>query len=47
MVPVMTTEALLNIWRHKIGPLLEDYFFDQPDEADKMDPARFWPELRQ
>jgi 5-methylcytosine-specific restriction enzyme B len=43
---VMTTEELLNVWRHKIGPLLEEYFFDQPDEVAKMDPARFWPELR-
>jgi 5-methylcytosine-specific restriction endonuclease McrBC GTP-binding regulatory subunit McrB len=47
MAPMMTSEVLLNVWRHKIGPLLEEYFFDQPDEAAKMDPARFWPELGQ
>jgi 5-methylcytosine-specific restriction protein B len=48
MAPVMTTERLLSVWRHKIGPLIEEYFFDRPDDAVTMnDPSRFWPELRQ
>ena|SRR5215471_13206609 len=41
----MTPDVLLRTWRHKIFPLLEEYFFDQADEAAKFDPTRFWPEL--
>ncbi len=31
--------------RHKIGPLIEEYFFDQPDIADQYRLERFWPSL--
>ncbi|HEY9404776.1 MAG TPA: AAA family ATPase [Pyrinomonadaceae bacterium] len=36
--------SLLKIWRRKIGPLIEEYFFDQPDVAVEFRPERFWPE---
>jgi 5-methylcytosine-specific restriction protein B len=47
MVDHMTPTVLWRTWLHKIGPLLEEYFFDQPDVAASFDPARFWPELGQ
>jgi 5-methylcytosine-specific restriction protein B len=45
MANPMTEEALLRVWRRKIGPLIEEYFFDQPDVARSFEPSRFWPEL--
>lgn len=35
---------LLKVWRRKIGPLIEEYFFDQPDVAAEFSPERYWPE---
>ena len=45
MRPTMTPDALQRVWRRKIAPLLEEYFFDQPDLVTSFDPAAFWPEL--
>jgi 5-methylcytosine-specific restriction protein B len=36
---------LLKVWRRKIGPLIEEYFFDQPDVAAEFSPERHWPEV--
>ena len=33
------------VWQRKIGPLIEEYFFDQPDVASTFTAAAFWPEL--
>jgi 5-methylcytosine-specific restriction endonuclease McrBC GTP-binding regulatory subunit McrB len=45
MADPMTPQRLRHIWRHKIGPLIEEYFFDQPDVASEFDGVRFWPSL--
>jgi 5-methylcytosine-specific restriction endonuclease McrBC GTP-binding regulatory subunit McrB len=45
MKELLTADDLLAIWRRKIKPLVEDYFFDQPDIAAAFLPERFWPEL--
>ncbi|MFC1559079.1 McrB family protein [Gemmatimonadota bacterium] len=42
MAPHMTREVLTRIWKRQIGPLIEEYFFDQPDLADKFTPEQFW-----
>jgi 5-methylcytosine-specific restriction enzyme B len=45
MAPEMSTERLRAVWNRKIGPLLEEYFFDQPDVAALFIASSFWPEL--
>ena len=39
---VMSTERLKRVWDRKIQPLIEEYFFDQPDLAADFTIARFW-----
>ena len=34
--------ALERAWRHKIGPLIQEYFFDQPETARSFTVDRFW-----
>jgi 5-methylcytosine-specific restriction enzyme B len=46
MLDPMTPDVLMGVWRRKILPLIEDYFFDQPEVVSGFDPARFWPELQ-
>jgi MoxR-like ATPase len=41
----MTADRLLAVWNRKIGPLLEEYFFDQPDLATAFTLDRFWPSV--
>ena len=41
----MTADTLWRTWRHKVFPLLEEYFFDQAEEAQKFDATQLWPEL--
>jgi 5-methylcytosine-specific restriction endonuclease McrBC GTP-binding regulatory subunit McrB len=36
-------DRLRHVWRHQIGPLIEEYFFDRPDLADDYVISRFWP----
>lgn len=45
MANPMTDSRLRHVWRHKIAPLIDEYFFDQPDIAAGYDAARFWPSL--
>ena len=40
----MTPARLRHVWRHKLGPLLEEYFFDQPDQAAAFSLATYWPD---
>lgn len=37
-------EDLQRAWRHKIGPLIEEYFFDEPDVAAGFSLEAFWSE---
>ena len=41
----MTTQRLRRVWMRQIGPLIEEYFFDQPDVATQFVLERFWPGL--
>jgi 5-methylcytosine-specific restriction protein B len=35
---------LLRVWTHQIVPLLEEYFFDEPDIANEFALESFWPD---
>ncbi len=39
----MTRQELERVWARKVGPLIEEYFFDQPDVARDFTLERFWP----
>ena len=41
----LTAERLKATWQRKTGPLIEEYFFDQPDVASTFVAGAFWPEL--
>ena len=41
----MTGPRLGNVWKRQVAPLVEEYFFDQPDVAASYDPAEFWPSV--
>ena len=41
----MTPARLRHVWSHKIRPLIEEYFFDQPDLAATFALRDFWPSL--
>ena len=43
MQPHMTLERLRDAWKYRISPLLEEYFFDQPDVAASFAFEQFWP----
>jgi hypothetical protein len=45
MTAHLTPDGLRSVWTRKIGPLIEEYFFDQPDVASTFVTASFWPEL--
>lgn len=46
MGPRMDVARLQATWSRKIRPLLEEYFFDQPEVvASVFQPEQFWPEL--
>ena len=45
MVDDMTPQRLAQIWARKLQPLIEEYFFDQPDVARDFQIAKFWPSL--
>lgn len=41
----MTAQWLRQVWARKLGPLIEEYFFDQPDVVEQFTPQAFWSEL--
>jgi MoxR-like ATPase len=43
MAKEMTAERVRWVWKRQIGPLIEEYFFDQPDIGSAFTPERFWP----
>ncbi len=43
MADPMTADDSARVWRRKIAPLIEEYFFDQPDLAAEFTLERFWP----
>ncbi|CAB4942018.1 unannotated protein [freshwater metagenome] len=38
-----TVEKLKRVWRHQVFPLIEEYFFDQPDQVEKFNFEELWP----
>ncbi|MBB3180079.1 MrcB family domain-containing protein [Variovorax sp. Sphag1AA] len=42
MRPSWSREMLQSTWRRKIYPLIEEYFFDQPDLLGQFELERFW-----
>jgi 5-methylcytosine-specific restriction enzyme B len=42
MADPMTPDELRRVWRHQVGPLIDDYFFDRPSLADEYKPENFW-----
>jgi len=42
MADSMTPVRLRRTWDHKIQPLIEEYFFDQPDVAATFQAGEFW-----
>jgi hypothetical protein len=45
MAEEMTPQRLLKVWRYKVGPLVEEYFFDQPNVLSEFSAPKFWPSL--
>jgi MoxR-like ATPase len=45
MAGLMTSAQLRRVWERKIGPLIEEYFFDQPDVASTFTVGAFWSEV--
>jgi 5-methylcytosine-specific restriction protein B len=45
MANPMTPKRLRNTWRRQLAPLLEEYFFDQPDIAAGFKIEELWPSL--
>ncbi len=39
----LTAGRLRNVWRRKVFPLIEEFFFDQPELAKEFSLERFWP----
>jgi 5-methylcytosine-specific restriction protein B len=46
MADVLDAARLRHIWRRQLLPLIEDFFFDRPDETDHLEPTQFWPSLK-
>ncbi len=42
MADDMTPDVLRRTWKRQIGPLIEEYFFDHPDDAADFSPSKFW-----
>jgi AAA domain (dynein-related subfamily) len=45
MADPMTPDRLRNTWRRQLAPLLEEYFFDQPDVAQSFQVDDLWPSV--
>jgi len=39
----LDARGISQIWHRKIFPLIEEFFFDQPDLAKQFSIERFWP----
>jgi MoxR-like ATPase len=47
MGQTMTREHLKRTWHHKVRPIIEEYFFDAPEQANQYEVSLFWPERDQ
>jgi hypothetical protein len=41
----MSSDRLRRVWSRQIYPLIEEYFFDQPDLARSFELTKFWPSV--
>ncbi len=46
MADPMTRAKLKRVWAHRIHPLIEEYFFDQPDLAKQYSISAFWYDVQ-
>ena len=46
MQPVFSPKSLTLVWNRQIKPLIEEYFFDQPDQVKLFELSEFWPGTR-
>lgn len=47
MAPVMDASKLRAVWDRQLFPLMQEYFFDQPDRAESYRVEELWPSLRE
>ena len=45
MADEMSPDRLRRVWSRQLYPLIEEYFFDQPDVAAEFQLAKFWPSV--
>jgi 5-methylcytosine-specific restriction enzyme B len=45
MADKLSPKRLFAIWKRKIGPLLEEYFFDRPDLVETFKVNQYWPSV--
>jgi len=45
MASHFSPDDLRSVWKRKISPLIDEYFFDSPDVAQTFDLTKFWPSL--
>ena len=45
MRSTFTAALLRQVWLRQVFPLIEEYFFDQPDIASQFDVEEIWPSL--
>jgi 5-methylcytosine-specific restriction endonuclease McrBC GTP-binding regulatory subunit McrB len=45
MAKEMSPAHLRKVWKYKLGPLIEEYFFGQEEDAKSFTPQLFWPGL--
>jgi 5-methylcytosine-specific restriction endonuclease McrBC GTP-binding regulatory subunit McrB len=45
MADEMTADKLRQVWRRKLLPLIQEYFFDQPDRVAEYQLEVLWPSL--
>jgi 5-methylcytosine-specific restriction protein B len=43
MQPNFDVGTLRRVWQRRVFPLVEEYFFDQPELAKEFTLERFWP----
>ena len=45
MQRMMTPKRLRAVWKRKLKPLIEEYFFDEPDVWKGYQLVEFWPSV--
>jgi hypothetical protein len=45
LMPHFTSQDLTEVWKRKIKPLLDEYFFASPDVGRSFQLSKFWPSM--